>query len=383
MITIALKLLTSNKQQPPCRQYMIINPLAITAAFANINPNPNSQAAIFLLIRRESEGEKMVNWVEAQKPLLHGLVKMAGLRQLTVEIEPGTSMSFWVPKDKLPKTKNTTKEVFPVGKTGSVSGANKKEKPVVVLIHGFAAEGIVTWQFQVGALTSRYAVYVPDLLFFGGSVSTSADRSPEFQAHCLAMALGRLGVARCTVVGFSYGGMVAFSMAAARPELVEAIVVSGSIIAMTDSISTETMERLGFSSSKELLLPQTVKGLKALFKVATYKKLWLPERLFKDYLKVMFNNRKERAELLEALINSSKEANVPVFRQRILLLWGENDNLFNVGLAKDMKEQLGEIATLQPVKKAGHLVHLERPCVYNRQLKQFLALVNSSSENKI
>uniref|UniRef100_A0A0D9WK97 AB hydrolase-1 domain-containing protein n=1 Tax=Leersia perrieri TaxID=77586 RepID=A0A0D9WK97_9ORYZ len=34
--------------------------------------------------------------------------------------------------------------------------------------------------------------------------------------------------------------------------------------------------------------------------------------------------------------------------------------------------ELGEKATLRSISKAGHLVHLERPCVYNRILMEFL-----------
>ncbi|XP_039115598.1 epoxide hydrolase 3-like isoform X1 [Dioscorea cayenensis subsp. rotundata] len=307
----------------------------------------------------------MVNLVEAQKPLLHFLLKLAGLRPTTVEIDPGTVMSFWVPKtnqyiNEIKKTKKKKK---------------KKDKPSVVLVHGFAAEGIVTWQFQLGALTNKYDVYVPDLLYFGGSKSSGSERSPEFQAQCLGSALARLGVARCAVVGFSYGGMVAFKLAEMWPELVSHLVVSGSVIAMTDSMSDATLQRLGFASSAELLLPDSVKGLKALLTVATYKKLWFPDCIHRDYLQVMFGNRKERAELLEGLVMSNKDAVVPVLPQRIMLLWGENDNIFNIELAKNMKEQLGEKATLQSISKAGHLVHLERPCAYNRHLKEFLAQI--------
>lgn len=90
------------------------------------------------------------------------------------------------------------------------------------------------------------------------------------------------------MVGFSYGGMVAFKMAELYPDLVEAMVISGSILAMTDSISDSTLEDLGFSSSSELLLPTSVKGCKALLKVAAYKKLWFPDRLHKDFLEVRF-----------------------------------------------------------------------------------------------
>ncbi|XP_059623648.1 uncharacterized protein LOC132266697 [Cornus florida] len=319
----------------------------------------------------------MVNLVAAQKPLMHVLMKMAGVTPHTVEINPGTVMNIWVPNEtikKTPKSKDDT--------TTTTTTTTKPNKPVVVLIHGFAAEGIVTWQFQVGSLTKNYAVYVPDLLFFGGSITDSLDRSPAFQAECLMKGLRKLGVERCTLVGFSYGGMVAFKMAELYPDLVRSLVVSGSILAMTDSISSETLHGLGFSSSSELLLPNSVKGLKALLSVAAHKKLWFPDRLHKDFLEVMFNNRKERGELLEGLIVTNKDPTIPNFQQRIHLLWGENDQIFKMELAQNMKEQLGDETTLQGIEKAGHLVQLERPCVYNRCLKQFLASLHTDEPQK-
>ncbi|KAI3958953.1 hypothetical protein MKX01_023629 [Papaver californicum] len=297
----------------------------------------------------------MVNLIEAQKPLLRGLMKLAGLIPHTVKIEQNTVMNFWVPPETLKENKK------------------QNNKPIVVLIHGFAAEGIVTWQFQVGALTKNYRVYVPDLLFFGGSTTDSADRSPCFQADCLVTGLRKLGVEKCTIVGFSYGGMVAFKMAERYPDLIQAMVISGSVLAMTDSIGDDCLNRLGFSSSSELLLPNSVKGLKALLSVAVHKKLRFPDRLHRDFLEVMFMNRKERAELLEALVISNKDITIPNFTQRIHLLWGEEDQIFNLDLASNMKWQLGDKTTLQGIKKAGHLVHLERPCVFNKCLKEFLA----------
>ncbi|XP_010548328.2 PREDICTED: LOW QUALITY PROTEIN: epoxide hydrolase 4 [Tarenaya hassleriana] len=317
----------------------------------------------------------MVNLVAAQKPLLYGLMKMAGVvpyTPYTVEIEPGTKMNFWVPKQTVKKPKKSDK-------TG-VTKLEKPAKPAVLLIHGFAAEGIVTWQFQVGSLSKKYSIYIPDLLFFGGSYSDNPDRSPAFQAECLVKALGVLGVDKFVLVGFSYGGMVAFKIAEMYPDMVRAMVVSGSILAMTDTISESNLNRLGFSSSTDLLLPTSVKGLRALFTMAVHRPVWFPSCLFKDYLEVMFTNRKERAELLDALVISNKDATIPRFPQRIHLLWGEGDKIFNLEVAKNMREQLGEKATMESIKKAGHLVHLERPCVYNRHLNKFLASV--PSENK-
>jgi len=172
--------------------------------------------------------------VDLQKPLLYRLMKLAGVIPYTVELEPGTKMNFWIPKETLKKTKKSDKN-FAVE-------PQKPTKPVLLFIHGFAAEGIVTWQFQVGSLAKKYSVYIPDLLFFGGSYSDNADRSPAFQAHCLVKSLRILGIEKFTLVGFSYGGMVAFKIAEEYPEMVQAMVVSGDYYILDDSIFCEWLK---------------------------------------------------------------------------------------------------------------------------------------------
>ncbi|KAM0868796.1 hypothetical protein ACQ4PT_041072 [Festuca glaucescens] len=274
----------------------------------------------------------MVNWVQVLRE--HGqarLAKIAGLRQHAVAIQDqddaaaaGTVINFWLPKHH--KKKHT------------------KERPVK---------------------QNRHAVVL--------------DRSAAFQARCLAAALRKLGVVeRCTVVGFSYGALVAFQMAAAFPELVRSIVVSGAVPAYTVAMNDALLERFGVGSLTELMLPDSVGGVMVLFSTAFYKKPWLPRRLLSDFLELMCNSREERAGMLEDTVIRDKEAPAShVFQQSILLLWGENDNFFTIEGAKRLKEELGEKATLRNIRKAGHLAHIERPCVYNRCLKEFLAHVNT------
>ncbi|XP_037418732.1 2-hydroxy-6-oxononadienedioate/2-hydroxy-6-oxononatrienedioate hydrolase-like isoform X1 [Triticum dicoccoides] len=304
----------------------------------------------------------MVNWVEVlRKHFVARLATNAGLRQhaVAVDEEDGTVINFWLP--------NHNKALH----------MNHCQHHPVVLVHGFAGDGMMTSGFQVGALAKcGHDVYVPDLVHFGGSTSRSPDRSVAFQARCLAAALRNLGVARpCTVVGFSYGGFVAFEMAAAFPGLVRSVVVSGCTVTYTDAMKDALLGRhAGARSITELMLPETVEQLRLLFSSAMHMKMWFPRRLVKVFLKVMCNNRKERAEMLDDMVNMrGKEASAPVFQQNILLLWGENDNFFPVEDGESLKEELGEKATLQTISKAGHLAQLERPCVYNRYLKKFLA----------
>ncbi|KAM4092503.1 hypothetical protein ACJW30_06G044400 [Castanea mollissima] len=281
-------------------------------------------------------------------------MKLVGMRPQIVEIEPGTIMNFWVPHETPKKSKN--------------SNNNK----AVVFIHGFAADGIITWQFQVLALARKYKVYVPDLVFFGGSITDRSERSPEFQAECVAKGLKKLGVERCTLVGLSYGGMIGFKMAEMYPDLVESMVLTCSVMALTKSISDAALERIGFKSWSDYLLPDSVQGVKVLFDIATFKLPRIPSFIYKHYLEVMFDNRKEREELLLALVIDDNDFTIPSHPQRVHLLWGENDIIFNMEVVNNLKRQLGDRATLQYIEKAGHLVEVERPCVYNKHLKEIL-----------
>ncbi|KAK1363565.1 AB hydrolase-1 domain-containing protein [Heracleum sosnowskyi] len=147
---------------------------------------------------------------------------------------------------------------------------------------------------------------------------------------------------------------------------------TATVVAITDSINEAILQSLGIGSFSEALLPTSVDGLKKLFSIGTYKKLWLPEKLYMDYLEALFNNRKERDELLYGMIVSDKDTTIPNFKQKIHLIWGEEDQNFKFELAKNMKMQLGDLATYQGIEKAGHLVHLEKPFAFNKRLKQFL-----------
>lgn len=205
----------------------------------------------------------MVSLLSIYKSFLHGAMKLVGMRTQQVEIQPGTVLNFWLPTE-------TT-----------------NNKPAVVFLHGFAADGILTWQFQVLALAKTYAVYVPDFLFFGGSFTDQPERTVKFQSECMARGLRQLGVEKCTLVGFSYGGIVAFKMAEMYPDLVESMVVTGSVMALTESVSNAVLQRIGFSCWPDYLVPKTAGGVKTIFDVAAYNLPRLPQFIYKQLLEVV------------------------------------------------------------------------------------------------
>ncbi|KAL3730719.1 hypothetical protein ACJRO7_027708 [Eucalyptus globulus] len=293
----------------------------------------------------------MVNIIKLYKPLLRAAMKVAGVRPQKIEVEPGTIMNFWAPTRP------------------------QNNKNAIVFLHGFVGDGMLTWQLQVLALARKYNVYVPDLLFFGGSTTDDSRRTVDFHTECLAKGLVALGLRRCTVVGFSYGGAMAFKLAESRPELVESVVATCFVPAVTESISKECLGQVGFPTWSEFLLPNSASSLNKMFEVGSYELPRIPIRVFKDALEVMFDHRKERAELLEAMVIPDKDFNLPAYSQRIHLVWGKDDKVLSVERARELKEKLGNKATLQCIEKAGHIALIERPFVFNRCLKRILASI--------
>ena len=86
----------------------------------------------------------------------------------------------------------------------------------VLLIHGLGSSGD-DWAFQIGPLSQRFRLIVPDLRGCGGSQATAGRYRIEQFADDLWRLLDALGVPRAHLVGFSMGGAVALEMALQRP----------------------------------------------------------------------------------------------------------------------------------------------------------------------
>ncbi|KAI3708064.1 hypothetical protein L2E82_37095 [Cichorium intybus] len=200
--------------------------------------------------------------------LLHGLMQLAGLRRQTLEIEPGTLMNIWIPRESIVEADGPPLYIPP-------------KKPAVLLVHCFAMDGIFLWFPQVLALTRTYSVYVPDLLFFGGSTTNRTERSAGFQAEFLARGMKILGVEKVTLVGVSYGGIIGFEMAKLYPILVHSMVVSSTVIELTESVSYESCKRLHVSSWADLLLPETMEGFIRMLTAGAHKLPWLPDFIYR------------------------------------------------------------------------------------------------------
>jgi len=104
----------------------------------------------------------------------------------------------------------------------------------VLLLHG-SGPGVsawANWRLLLPRLAGSFRVVAPDQIGFNLTRPPAGDPRPYGRAAWTAHALGvldALGIERAHVVGNSMGGAIALSMAAARPEAVDRIVVMGTM----------------------------------------------------------------------------------------------------------------------------------------------------------
>lgn len=166
--------------------------------------------------------------------------------------------------------------------------SSPSSKPPLLLLHGFGGDAKWTWARNLPLLSRHFHVYAPDLVFFGAhSRSASPLRSVAFQARCAADAMRLLGVHRYDVAGISYGGFVAYRMAAA-----EARGAVGRVVVMTSGVAAAPGEMREMAAREErtveeALLPKTAEGLRFLVRRSMHRPPpWMPDFVLDDFIQV-------------------------------------------------------------------------------------------------
>ncbi|CAH9074418.1 unnamed protein product [Cuscuta europaea] len=281
----------------------------------------------------------------------------AGLTPQSLDIDDDTTLHFWGPN--------------PTSSSSSPSG-----KPALVLIHGFGPNGVWQWHPQISFFASDYNVFVPNLVFFGRSVTKSTERSEVFQAKCVGKLMEKLGVKRFSVVGTSYGGFVAYHMARMWPERVEKVVIASSAINLRKQDNDGLYKRANVDRIEDVLLPATAEQLRKLLSICTFRPPpgFLPDFLLNDLIRKLYaENRIEKVELLYGLtIGTDNTPEVYPLQQEVLLIWGEHDQLFLLEKATHLKEVLGKKSRLNIMKKTSHIPQLEDASQFNNIVNHFL-----------
>lgn len=96
--------------------------------------------------------------------------------------------------------------------------------PPIVMIHGFSA-ALDWWDDIAPSLSADYRIIRLDLIGHGGTAAPATGYTIERQVALVAAVLDTLQTGKVTAIGHSMGGEVAGALAAARPDLVERLIL--------------------------------------------------------------------------------------------------------------------------------------------------------------
>ncbi|HET6519470.1 MAG TPA: alpha/beta fold hydrolase [Geminicoccaceae bacterium] len=250
--------------------------------------------------------------------------------------------------------------------------------PPLVLIHGAFVDRHM-WASQVEFLRDRHRVVTLDLRGHGetGPTPAASYSIPLFAADVEAL-LDHLGIERAILGGLSMGGMVAQTLAAARPDRVAALILANTVRHSAPTRWNRVVRDVFFP--REVLWPALRwlgmrRSTAVMFKLI---ELFGPDRQERSRVVRVYGKAALRAmspdEVAKVFEAFYHFVGVDFARLTMpaLILDGEEDSEGGREQARALRGAL-PCATLEIVPLAGHNAALENPEAFNDAVARFLA----------
>ena len=256
--------------------------------------------------------------------------------------------------------------------------AGQANAPAIILIHGFAASNLVWSKVFLELADAGFRVIAPDLLGYGYlDKPRHLDYTIASQAKMVLSLLSQLGIKRTVLVGSSYGGAIAATIAIDRPELVEKLVLVG---AVTNNRPTRylLMRLFGSPIIGDILSPLLV-GSRRLLRMRM-------KRVYDRHSWVLDERRVSARHLPLATAGAHRaiirtvrrwdadriSRDAHLIKQPTLLLWGDTDREVPLADGERLQHEMPN-SRLIVFRECGHLPHEEYPQEFTKLVSEFCA----------
>ncbi|KZX60365.1 3-oxoacyl-ACP reductase [Halioglobus sp. HI00S01] len=244
---------------------------------------------------------------------------------------------------------------------------------VVVFLHGSGpgASGHSNFKGNYPFLVEAgYRCIVPDHIGYGFSDKPDdVDHPLSFFVECIKQTLDVAGVDRCTLVGNSLGGAVAFGLALEHPELVERLILMapGGLNDLPEYQAMPGMQQVfkAFGSGE----PVTPATMKTLFATGLmYNGDLATDELVAERMQIMqiMNGHVMATMQIPNLVDRLADITVPC-----LAFWGMDEKMMPESGLHKMVKGIPHLRTIL-VNECGHWVMVEHEGMFNRACLDFL-----------
>ena len=257
-----------------------------------------------------------------------------------------------------------------------VPPASQPNGRTVVLLHGMNFAGFY-WAGPIEALrTAGFRVVVTDQIGFGRSSKPIIPYNFHDMALNTKRVLDHLGIAKASIVGHSMGGMLAARFAASYPDVAERVVLY-SPIGVTDA-RWERPYRSTDEAYKATLGYTYQQAYATIRRYFPTPAAWKPEyeKLARQHYAWTLSGEWPRMAMIRALLQQQVYVDPVVYdwphiKSKALIMGGTIDGANFPEAARHIADTIPG-AQLFLEQGAGHVLHYERPEIFNRELLKFL-----------
>ena len=254
--------------------------------------------------------------------------------------------------------------------------AGEPGAPPMILIHGFAASNLVWSKVLLELAAGGFRVIAPDLLGYGYSDKPrTLDYTIPRQAEMIVGLMQRLGIARAILVGSSYGGAIAATVALDHPELVEKLILVG---AVTNNKPTRylLMRLFGSPIIGDILSPLLV-GSRRLLRVRMKRvydrHAWVLDERRVDARHLPLRTRGAHRAVIRTVRRWDAERvsrDAHLLTVPTLLIWGDTDREVPLKDGERLRDEVPE-SRLIVFRDCGHLPQEEYPQAFVEVVAEF------------
>lgn len=252
-----------------------------------------------------------------------------------------------------------------------------RTNPTLVLIHGYTASAYV-WRLAAPTLaTAGFHVVAVDLLGFGYSEKPRwFDYSITSQARMISRFMDRLGLGRAILVGSSYGGAVAATLALDYPERVEKLVLVNAVC--NNSLKNHPILRLASIPGVGEVITPFLADTKS-FHRHRMKNTFAPanRHLISEERLESIRRPLAAADAHHSLLATSRnwhanriEQDAYLINQLTLIIWGENDSVIPIRDGHKLHDAILH-SRLVVFKNCGHVPMEEKSELFSEVVGEF------------
>ncbi len=264
--------------------------------------------------------------------------------------------------------------------------------PLIVFLHGFP-EFWYSWRYQIPFFSKHFKVVVPDMRGYGETekpAEINEYRIEKLVADIVEL-IHSLGQEKAIVVGYDWGGAIAWSVAMMSPSIVEKLIVMNiphpAVLQKNAFRNYEQMQKSWYmfffllqDVPENRLSSNNFEFLKHLFEISIKRKEKFTQSDIEGYVSswskeggITGGINYYRANLNAEFWGSLDESiPFPKIKSATLQIWGEEDILFGKELTEGTNEFVDAPFSLKTIPNCGHWIQQEAPEEVNQVIDEFL-----------